>query len=360
MRLPGESGKLVESVPEVARSLNIALVCGCAAGLLNVGGIALLTWAVTPLLVSLSLHQSMQWALVFSVAALLLAFFLRLKAEERAHEASYQLEETLRARLVEHLSRLPLGVVQGWGSGRLRKIIQDDVKALHVAVADAVPFIGASLSQPVAALILLSIVQWRMALVTVLTLPVSMVCMAAMAKDNPQRRARYHEASEAVNAGVIELVQGMAVMRTFDNGAAGWQRFCTRLQYFTTAVEAWMASSNMPWKINRIVGAALPVAVVLLVSGYAFFSTQQITLAQWLLALMVGTLPIKAFEPLVHLANYLNDADAASLRIGEVLAQPVLPEPALPQVPQGNRLHLNNVSFNYPGQYSTGTRGDSF
>jgi ATP-binding cassette subfamily B protein len=55
---------------------------------------------------------------------------------------------------------------------------------------------------------------------------------------------------------------------------------------------------------------------------------------------------------LVHLANYLNDAGAASRRIGEVLAQPVLPEPQQPQVPQGHELSLNNVSFCYPGQHS--------
>lgn len=343
MKLLGEPGKLVASVPVVARSLNLALGFGGVAGLLNVSGIALLAWAVTPLLHTTTLQQSSLLALIGSIVVLMLAFFLRLQAEERAHEASYKLEESLRERLVEHLSRLPLGVVQGWGSGRLRKIIQDDVKALHIAVADAVPFIGASLSQPLAALLLL-------ALVALLLLPVSIVCMAMMARENPHQRARYNEASEVVNAGVIELVQGMAVMRTFDNGAAGWQRFSSRLQQFTSAVEAWMASSKLPWKINRLVGAALPTATVLMMAGFALYSAEQVTLAQWLLALMLGTLPIKAFEPLVHLANYLNDAGVASRRIGEVLAQPVLPEPQQPQVPQGHILCLNKISFIYPGQ----------
>lgn len=349
MKLLGEPGKLVASVPVVARGLNQALVCSSVAGLLNVSGLALLAWAVAPLLHSSLLQPTTLLALAGSIVALLLAFVFRLQAETRAHEASYQLEETLRARLVDHLGRLPLGVVQGWGSGRLRKIIQDDVKALHVAVADAVPFIGSSMSQPLAALLLLAVVQWRLALVALLLLPVSILCMTLMARVNPGQQSKYNEASEALNAGVIELVQGMAVMRTFDNGNAGWQRFSTRLSQFTLAVENWMAASKMPWKINRLVGGALPTATLLMIAGYFLYQADQVTLGQWLLALMLGTLPVKALEPLAYLANYLNDAGAASGRITEILAQPVLAEPQQPRLPQGHALNLNRISFRYPG-----------
>ncbi|SSK55808.1 putative inner membrane ABC-transporter [Klebsiella pneumoniae] len=350
MKLLGQPGRLVASVPKVARSLNLALLFGSVAGLLNVSGIALLAWAVTPLLSFPMLPPLSFIALTGSVLLLVLAFWLRLQAEARAHEASYQLEEVLRERLVDHLSCLPLGVVQQWGSGRLRKILLEDVKALHIAVADAVPFIGASLSQPLAALLVLALVQWRLALVALLFLPINLVCMAMMARENPRQRSRYNEASELVNAGVIELVQGMAVMRTFDNGAAGWRRFNARLQQFTSAVETWMAGSKVPWKINRLAGAALPTATVLMIAGFVLYQAGQVTLAQWLLALMLGTLPIKALEPLVHLANYLNDAGAASGRIEEVLRQDVLPEPQHPQQPQGHALSLNKVSFHYLDQ----------
>lgn len=360
MKLLGQPGRLVASVPKVARSLNLALLFGSVAGLLNVSGIALLAWAVTPLLSVPMLPPSSFIALTGSVLLLVLAFWLRLQAEARAHEASYQLEEALRERLVEHLSCLPLGVVQQWGSGRLRKILQEDVKALHIAVADAVPFIGASLSQPLAALLVLALVQWRLALVALLFLPISLVCMAMMARENPQQRSRYNEASESVNAGVIELVQGMAVMRTFDNGAAGWRRFNARLQQFTSAVETWMAGSKVPWKINRLAGAALPTAAVLMIAGFVLYQAGQVTLAQWLLALMLGTLPIKALEPLVHLANYLNDAGAASGRIEEVLREAVLPEPLHPQQPQGQALSLNKVSFHYPDQPQSSLSDVSF
>ncbi|MCY2005558.1 hypothetical protein OW774_23825 [Klebsiella pneumoniae] len=96
----------------------------------------------------------------------------------------------------------------------------------------------------------------------------------------------------------------MAVMRTFDNGTAGWRSFNARLQQFTSAVETWMAGSKKLRKINRLADAALPTAAVLMIAGFVPYQAGQVTLAQWLLALMVGTLPIKVFEPLVHMANH--------------------------------------------------------
>ena len=357
MRLLGAPGVLVAQVPEVARALRLALACGGAAGVLTVAGSALLVAAIVPLLQAPALSQGTLLSLAGSAGALALAFYLRHQSESRAHDASYRLEVALRERLIDCLARLPLGVVLGWGSGRVRKILQDDVKALHAAVADAVPFIGASLSQPLAALLLLALVQWRLALVALLMLPVTLVCMALMARQQPQQRARYSEAGEAVNAGVIELVQGMAVMRTFDNGEAGWRRFTARLNQFTGAVEAWMAASRLPWKINRLAGAALPTAGAILAIGCALYTAGRVTLAEWLLAMTIGTLPVKALEPLMHLANYLSDAGAASRRIRDVLEQPALPEPENPQRPRGHALRLENVSFCYPGQSAPALEG---
>ena len=357
MRLLGAPGALVAQVPEVARALRLALACGGAAGVLTVAGSALLVAAIVPLLQAPALSQGTLLSLAGSAGALALAFYLRHQSESRAHDASYRLEVALRERLIDCLARLPLGVVLGWGSGRVRKILQDDVKALHAAVADAVPFIGASLSQPLAALLLLALVQWRLALVALLMLPVTLVCMALMARQQPQQRARYSEAGEAVNAGVIELVQGMAVMRTFDNGEAGWRRFTARLNQFTGAVEAWMAASRLPWKINRLAGAALPTAGAILAIGCALYTAGRVTLAEWLLAMTIGTLPVKALEPLMHLANYLSDAGAASRRIRDVLEQPALPEPENPQRPRGHALRLENVSFCYPGQSAPALEG---
>ncbi|WP_217551551.1 hypothetical protein, partial [Pantoea sp. GbtcB22] len=74
-------------------------------------------------------------------------------------------------------------------------------------------------------------------------------------------------------------------------------------------------------------------AVIFILSGTGLIIMGQVSWAEWLLAMMVGTQVVKALEPLMHLANYLNDASAAARRISDVLKQPVLIEPAISSFP---------------------------
>lgn len=351
MKLLGEVGDMVSYAPQAQRQLRLALWSAGGAGLCAVAGVAGLAGAVIPVLSTPESTGVSLWALAFSTAALLISFMLRQRADTLAHNASYRVEVGLRRAMATHLARLPLGVVQEQGAGRIKKIIQDDVKGLHIAIADAVPFVGLSLSQPLAALLVLSLVQWRLALAALVMLPFSLICMRLMTRDHRGQRQRYNQAGEDINAAVIELVQGMPVMRTFDNGHAGWQRFTSTLQRFTLAVAEWMAASKYPWKTQRILGAALPTLLVIALSGVLMLWANVIRPDQLLMALMLGSLPIQAIEPLMHLANYLNDASAAARRIKQFMAQPPLPESPHPQIRlQGTTLTFNHVSFHYPNQ----------
>lgn len=351
MKLLGEVGDMVSYAPQAQHQLRLALWSAGGAGLCAVAGFAGLAGAVTPLLSAPRFTMVSLWELVFSSVTLLLSFMLRQRAETLAHNASYRVEVGLRRAMATHLARLPLGTVQEQGAGRIKKIMQDDVKGLHIAIADAIPFVGLSLSQPLAALLVLSLVQWRLALAAVVMLPFSLICMKLITRDHRGQRQRYNQADEDINAAVIELVQGMPVMRTFDNGHAGWQRFTTTLQRFTLAVADWMAASKYPWKTQRILGTALPTLLVIAFSGILMLWANVIRLEQLLMALMLGSLPIQAIEPLMHLANYLNDASAAARRIKQFMAQPPLPENPNPQLPlRGTALTFENVSFYYPNQ----------
>lgn len=351
MKLLGEVGDMLSYAPQAQRQLRLALWAGGAAGLCSVCGIASLAWSVVPLLHTARFTTASMWSLALSITALLLSFLLRQRADALAHSASYQLEVGLRRSMTAHLARLPLGMVQDLGAGRIKKIILDDIKGLHIAVADAVPFIGLSLSQPLAALLVLAAMQWRLALAALIMLPFSLICMRLMMRDHQEQRQRYNQANEDINAAVIELVQGMPVMRTFDNGQAGWNRYTVTLRNFTQAVADWMAASKRPWKTNRILGAELPTLLAIALSGVLMLWGGMIGLDQLLLALMIGSLPIQAIEPLMHLTNYLNDANAAARRIKQFMAQPPLQEPDNPQKPlNGTALTFDNVCFYYPNQ----------
>ncbi|KOV57275.1 ABC transporter ATP-binding protein [Streptomyces sp. MMG1121] len=344
---------LTTASARVRRRLQQAAALGLVSGVLNVVGLVCVAYAVGELLTD---HPSgavvTRWTLG-ALAGLVGGFGARWLAEHLAHEASYELEVVLRRRLADSLARMPLGEVQRLGAGRIKKIVQDDVKSLHNVVADALPFLGSGVAQPIAALLALGVVQWRLLLAVLLIVPVAFVCLSLLARDYGTQRERYNSANENVNAAVVEFVQGMPVVRTFDDGRASFGRFATAVEEFTDAVAAWMATTRSSGLLHRLFIVPLPTLLIVAATGVPMLEAGWISLTDLLLALLIGTLPIEAVSPLMHLTNHINDAKAGAVRVQDLLDAPPLPEPDEPREPEGASIVFENVTFHYPGRSSS-------
>ncbi|MBV6697767.1 ABC transporter ATP-binding protein/permease [Kitasatospora aureofaciens] len=339
---------LVATEPAVRTRLRLAALLGVLAGCAAVAGFVCAAYATGSLFTDDPSFPVMQTT--GALAALLISFGARWLAEHVAHEASYDLEVALRRHLADALARMPLGEVQRLSSGRIKKIVQDDVKALHAAVADALPFVGSGITQPIAALLALGVVQWRLLLAVLVVVPVAMVCLALLTRDHAAQRARYNAANERVNAAVVEFVQGMPVVRTFDDGRASVGRFTSSVREFTAAVAAWIATSRASGVVNQLFVVPLPTLLVLVAASVPMRAAGWISTTDLLLALMIGAMPVEAVSPLMHLANLLNDAKAGAVRITELLHTPPLPEPEHPREPADSSVTLTDVTFRYPGE----------
>ncbi|MFI9362712.1 ABC transporter ATP-binding protein [Kitasatospora sp. NPDC053057] len=337
--------ELVALAPAVRARLGRAAVLGVFGGLAAVAGHLCVALAVGALLGG---HRSavVGWT-VAALVALVLAFGARWLAENTAHEASYELEVVLRGRLADALARMPLGEVQKLGSGPIKKIVQDDVKSLHNVVADALPFIGSGVAQPLAALLALGVVQWRLLLAVLLILPIAMVCLSLLSRDYTRQRERYNRANESVNAAVVEFVQGMPVVRTFDDGQVSFRRFSTAVGEFTEAVAGWLATSRASGLLTKLFIVPLPTLLLVAAAAVPMHALGWISDTDLLVGLLIGAMPIEAAAPLMNLTNYINDSKAGAVRIAELLAAPALPEPEHPREPTGSAITLDHVRFSY-------------
>ncbi|MBB5158996.1 ABC transporter ATP-binding protein [Saccharopolyspora phatthalungensis] len=338
---------LVALSPGVRARLGRGLALGALGGIASVAGYVCVAMTVGELFSGTRSTTALAWWAGSALGCLIVSFGARWLAEQVAHHASFDLEVVLRRRLADALARMPLGHVQRTGSGRIKKIVQDDVAALHNVVADAVPFFGAVTAQPIAALVALGIVQWKLLLVALLVLPIAMVSFSLMARDHTTQRARYNQAGEDVNAAVVEFVQGMPVVRTFDDGRTSFQRFGDAVAAFTDAVGAWTEATRRASGFTNLVIVPLPTLLVIAAGGVPMLAAGWITPGDLVLGLLVGAMPVESIAPLMHLTNYVNDAKAGAVRIGELLGVPPLPEPENPEPPTDSSVSLTGVTFRY-------------
>ncbi|GAA1959083.1 ABC transporter ATP-binding protein [Amycolatopsis minnesotensis] len=339
--------ELVALSPGVKARLGRALALGALGGAGAVAGYVCVAMAVGELFTADRSAGVLAWWAGGAFGCLIVSLAARWLAEQVAHRASYDLEVVLRTELADALAAMPLGVVWRTGAGRIKKIVQDDVAALHNVVADAVPFFGAVAAQPIAALLALGVVQWKLLLVALLVLPVATVSFSLMARDHTAQRARYNQAAEDVTTAVVEFVQGMPVVRTFDDGRTSFRRFGAAVTAFTDAVGAWTATSRRASAFNQLVIVPLPTLLVLAATSVPMLAAGWIEPGELVLGLLIGAMPIESISPLMHLTNYVNDSKAGAVRVSELLAEPPLPEPEYPREPQGASVSLRGVTFRY-------------
>ncbi|WP_188187841.1 ABC transporter ATP-binding protein [Nonomuraea sp. SYSU D8015] len=345
-----DPGRALIAVMEPVRDrLVAAIAVAVAAAVLGVTGFALVALALRELLEPQPAAPTVFWLLGGALAGLLARFGLRALSFRLSHLASFDLEVELRARLAEHLARIPLGEAQRLGSGAVKKVVQDDVRALHVAVADSVPLVGFTLAQPVAALVALGLLDWRLLLAVLALGPIVMIGMRLANRDYAETRRAYDEANEAINAAVVEFVQGMPVVRTFDDGTSSFRRFAARVHAFTKATAAWQDSSRGAMIFSRAMMAPLPALVIILAAGVWLTAAGSMSPGTLVVALVIGTLPIESIMPLMWLAHHLNDSKAGAARIAALLAIPPLPEPERPERPADGSIRFRNVRFSYDG-----------
>ncbi|WP_280422719.1 ABC transporter ATP-binding protein [Nocardia carnea] len=343
-------GNALFRVTEPVRGrLGAAMVIGALGGAAGVAGFVGLALTLGELFAADTETGTVVAFLVLAAAGFLIRFAMRAWSFLLSHLASFDLEQRLRSDLATHLARVPLGEAQRLGSGAVKKVVQDDVRGLHMAVADAVPLAGFTVAQPIAALVALGFVDWRLLLAVALFLPVVFVGMQLTLRDYVETRRRYDEANEAINAATVEFVQGMPVVRTFDDGTVSFRRFVDRVRQFNIVTTAWQNNNRSAMIFANLTVAPLPTILIVIAVGIWLTAGGSMSPAQLVAAILIGTLPVESVVPLMNLSNLINDSKAGAARIVQVLDIEPLREPENPESPADGSIVFRDVRFGYGG-----------
>ena len=300
------------------------------------------------------------FAAALLVALTLVAFALRGYAFRVSHLAAFRLETLLRNRLADHLARVPLGFLHDRGAAALTKVVQDDVRGLHVFVADSTPLYARAYAAPLLTFAVLLFVDWKLALVAAGVLAVGMVIFGLVMRGAGESTAAYNAAREQVNIAVVEFVQAMPVVRTFDGGETSFGRYQRALDNYLAMLIGWYRSVGGSARSGMLILNPMPTLVVLLWAGFYWWQADALPFATWLAVLLIGTGMAEALLPYISLYHLIEQGKISAERIIEVLDAPVLPVLAPPQTPKDASVSFHQVNFRYPGREKNALTDISF
>ncbi|MFJ9261310.1 ABC transporter ATP-binding protein [Streptomyces bacillaris] len=265
------------------------------------------------------------------------------------HFADVALQASLRRRIVERLGRAPLGWFTANSSATVRKAAQNDVHDLHYLVAHSAVEMTAAVTLPVVGLGYLFWLDWRLALLALVTVPVYAGAYAYMMKDFGPQMGKLNAGIAAINKAIVEFVTGIGVVKTFGRAGeahAGYREAATR---FGEHYSGWVRPML---KLEVFASMAVSPPTVLLVNlagGIWFVHAGWVSPVDVLTASMVALVIPSVFVTLGFGAQARREATAAAQRIAAVLETPVLPEAVHPREPEGHEVVLEDVSFSYDG-----------
>ncbi|GAA4541502.1 ABC transporter ATP-binding protein/permease [Mycobacterium paraffinicum] len=143
----------------------------------------------------------------------------------------------LRSRLLRKLSRLPLGWFTARGSGSIKQLLQDDTLSLHYLVTHAIPDAIAAIVAPVAVLVYLLVVDWRVALVLFLPVLVYLVLTSSLTIQSGPRIPQSQRWAETMSGEAGAYLEGQPVIRVFGGAAAS--SFRRRLDEYVEFLVSW-------------------------------------------------------------------------------------------------------------------------
>ncbi len=327
-------------------------VVGAASGVVPFIAIVELARTLLPALSGQAIDAGRVWAIVIvAVIALFVSFGTAFAAGAVGHFADAELQLSLRQRIIRHLQRLPLGWFDQRSSGTVRKLVENDVVALHQLVAHAIQDVVTAITVPVISLVYLFVVQWQIALAALVPLVATLLLYPLMMRGGAEKYQQYDDSAVRLSGATVEFVHGIAVVKRFGQLGRSHRRYREATKEYVEFVGKWTNDTAVMFTIIELVTSPVVVLVWLLAAG------------AWLVgigaAAPIGVLPgvllgLGLTSPLMKLgssAQFLRNATKAQQSLAAFFALPPVSQPAAPQLPEGRDVAFQDVSFSYDGEH---------
>ena len=184
------------------------------------------------------------WAAVGFAAAAVILYILALLC---AHLAAFRVATNIRLKLSEHMMTLPLGSLEAFGSGRLRRIITETSGSVETYLAHQLPDQAKAYGTIIALLVLLFAIDWRFGLLSLLPIVLGFLSMASMAGKSMQAKmAEFQTALGDMSNEAVEYIRGIPVVKTFGQTVFSFKRFKGSIDRYSEWATAYTKEVRRP------------------------------------------------------------------------------------------------------------------
>lgn len=230
-----------------------------------------------------------------------------------SHKATFHVLATIRKRLCDKLARVPLGRVKDTPSGSLKNIMVERVDSIETTLAHVLPEFTANLLAPLSVFIYLLIIDWRMALVSLITLAVGMLAFMGQMIGYEESYQNAINKTKILNDTAVEYINGIEVIKAFGKAQKSYEKFEVAAKEGAECYVGWMRRCSVFFCIAMVLApcttlAVLPIGGIFLMHGSLAFAD----------LVMCLILSLGLVSPIITMMSYMDDMAKVGTIIGEV------------------------------------------
>lgn len=282
---------------------------------------------------------------VIALGGQVLKMWLTYQSSLMSHKATYKILKNIRSRIADKMLRVPMGVMLDTPTGNFKNLMADTVSKLEDSMAHFMPEITSNVVAPLCCILLVFFLDWRMGLAALITIPLGLLGYIGMMKDYVSKSTTYMKSQNAMNSTLVEYVNGIEVIKTFNKGSASYGKFTNAINFFHDSTLDWWRQN---WLWSAVVQAVMPATLLgTLPIGAWLYMSGTLPLSDFVTCII---LPIGFIAPLMRIGKYseqFNMVKACLDQIQNFVGKPELIRPEMPAALDKTAYRFENVSFAY-------------
>ena len=275
----------------------------------------------------------------------LIKMLLTWRSSLMSHKISFTILKNIREAITDRMAKVPMGIMLETPTGAFKNLIVDNVAKLEDSMAHFMPELPSNIAAPLCSILLIFILDWRMGLASLITIPLGILFFAAMMRGYGPRMENYMRSANDMNSSLVEYVNGIQVIKAFNRSASSYGKYSKSVNYFHDSTMEWWSQC---WFWNAAARAVLPSTLLgTLPVGAWLYMEGTLSLPVFLISLVV---PLGFVAPLMKVSEAMEQVSMIKGNLEQVTAFLKTPELVRPSEPVslGERTYqFEDVHFGY-------------
>ena len=269
-------------------------------------------------------------ALAFSILSML----IYVAALWCSHLCAFRVQRNIRCQVMEHILKLPAGFMNDWGSGKVRKIVNDCSASTETYLAHIWPDKAGMIFTPLGLIVLLLFFDWRLGLLCLVPVGIAFIFMAGMMGDDMKAAMKeYKNSLETMSSEDVEYIRGVPVVKTFGQTIFSFERFRKAIDEYSTWTIAYTKSMRPPMlRFTTAINAIFAIIIAFGIAARASARTPQLILNLIFYTIITPVITTTLNKVMYAGENEMLVTDCLS-RIQQIMDIKPLPEPEKAETP---------------------------